>query len=220
MIAANAAALDLYRRAWIPEQSFEVSTRYLALAEKAARTLARLSEALDRHRGKGQQQITVKHVTVNADQAVVADTVVGGSKGPVEISNDGNNAPLLLEARHAPGLALAKRVRKGPGSRASHRPLVAGPCVACTGLVAGRQRAKRTATTRRANTRPRFAKREGLSKPSFVGRKRSRRLSEARAPPQCMGLTRVPCSSSTPSLTGSTFPKNRCRRIGGKLAWR
>src|SRR3954454_3248871 len=106
MIAANAAALDLYRRAWIPEQSFEASTRYLALAEKAARTLARLSEALDRHRGKGQQQITVKHVTVNADQAVVADIVVGGSKGPVEISNDGNNAPLLLEARHAPGLAL------------------------------------------------------------------------------------------------------------------
>src|ERR671910_1688861 len=94
MIAANAAALDLYRRAWIPEQSFEVSTRYLALAEKVARTLARLSEALDRHRGKGQQQITVKHVTVNADQAVVADTVVGGSKAPVEISNDGNNAPL------------------------------------------------------------------------------------------------------------------------------
>src|SRR5829696_7192292 len=61
---------------------------------------------LDRHRGKGQQQITVKHVTVNADQAVVADTVVGGNKAPIEISNDGNNAPLLLEARHAPGLAL------------------------------------------------------------------------------------------------------------------
>src|ERR671912_2639392 len=85
MIAANAAALDLYRRAWIPEQSFEVSTRYLALADKAARTLALLSEALDRHRGKGQQQITVKHVTVNADQAVIADTVVGGSEAPTEI---------------------------------------------------------------------------------------------------------------------------------------
>ena len=106
MIAANAAALDLYRRAWIPGQSFEASTRYLVLAEKAARTLARLSEALDRHRGKGQQQITVKHVTVNADQAVVADTVVGGSKAPVEILNEVNNTPLLLEACHAPGLAL------------------------------------------------------------------------------------------------------------------
>src|SRR5215216_1891639 len=130
MIAANAAALDLYRRAWIPEQSFEVSTRYLALAEKAARTLARLSEALDRHRGKGQQQITVKHVTVNADQAVVTDTVVGGSKGPVEISNDGNNAPLLLEARHAPGLASAtdrwpsagRRRPDARGAASDHRP--------------------------------------------------------------------------------------------------
>src|SRR3954471_659676 len=93
MIAANAASLDLYRRAWIPEQSFEVRTKYLALADKAARTVAVLTEALDRHRGRGQQQITVKHVTVNADQAVVADQVVGGSKAPVEILNDGNNAP-------------------------------------------------------------------------------------------------------------------------------
>src|SRR5215203_936661 len=69
MIAANAAALDLYRRAWIPEQSFEVSTRYLALADQAARTLARRGARC--HRGKGQQQITVKHIMVNADQAVV-----------------------------------------------------------------------------------------------------------------------------------------------------
>jgi hypothetical protein len=50
MIAANAAALDLYRRAWIPEQSFEVSTRYLALAEKAARTLALLPRPSPRQR--------------------------------------------------------------------------------------------------------------------------------------------------------------------------
>ena len=45
------------------------------------RTLARLSGALDRH-GKSQRQITVKHVTVNAEQAVVADTVVGGTLRP------------------------------------------------------------------------------------------------------------------------------------------
>jgi hypothetical protein len=76
MIAANTAALDLYRRAWIPEQPFEVRTKYLALADKAARTMATLAEALDRHRGRGQQQITVKHVTVNADQALVADQFV------------------------------------------------------------------------------------------------------------------------------------------------
>jgi len=84
MIAANAAALDLYRRAWIQEQSFEVRTRFLALADKAARTLAVLTEALARHRGRGQQQITVKHVTVNAEQAVVADQVVANGRPTVE----------------------------------------------------------------------------------------------------------------------------------------
>ena len=52
-----------------------MQTRYLELAEKAARTMAMLTERLDQHRGRGQQQITVKHVTVNADQAVVAETV-------------------------------------------------------------------------------------------------------------------------------------------------
>jgi hypothetical protein len=67
MLAANEAALDLYRRAYVPEQSFEVWTKYLALADKAARTVAVMAEALDRHCGRGQQHITVKHVTVNAD---------------------------------------------------------------------------------------------------------------------------------------------------------
>jgi hypothetical protein len=37
-----------------------------------------LTERLDQHRGRGQQQITVKHVTVNADQALVADTITTG----------------------------------------------------------------------------------------------------------------------------------------------
>jgi hypothetical protein len=37
--------------------------------------MATLIERLDQHRGRGQQQITVKHVNVNADQAVVTETV-------------------------------------------------------------------------------------------------------------------------------------------------
>ena len=49
-----------------------------SLADKAARTVAMLTERLDHHRGRGQQQITVKHVTVNADQALVTDQVVTG----------------------------------------------------------------------------------------------------------------------------------------------
>jgi predicted GNAT family acetyltransferase len=101
MIAANTASLDLYRRAWIPEQSFEVRTRFLALADKAARTVAVFAEALDRHRGRGQQQIVVKHVTVNADQAVVADQVVdarprGGGGGDEQRTGDQPHAKAAL----------------------------------------------------------------------------------------------------------------------------
>jgi hypothetical protein len=74
-IAAHEASMHLLQLAWHPDQSFVVQTRYLELAEKAARTMAMLTERLDQHRGRGQQQIIVKHVTVNADQAVITETV-------------------------------------------------------------------------------------------------------------------------------------------------
>jgi hypothetical protein len=83
IIAAHEAAMHLRQLAWCPEQNFVVRTKYLELAEKAARTMAMLTERLDQHRGRGQQQITVKHVvTVNADQALVADSInTGGPSG-------------------------------------------------------------------------------------------------------------------------------------------
>jgi hypothetical protein len=78
IVVANEAALSLYRRAWAcnPADYFDAHTKFLQLAEKFSRTVATLTERLDRHRGGGQQQVTVKHVTVNADQAVVADQIV------------------------------------------------------------------------------------------------------------------------------------------------
>jgi hypothetical protein len=95
LITANEAALSMYRRAWQqPSEYFEARTRYLALADKAARTVALLTERLDQHRGRGQQQITVKHVTVNADQAMVADTITTGKTA----SNDVLSATNLLTA--------------------------------------------------------------------------------------------------------------------------
>jgi hypothetical protein len=79
LMAANAASLRMYQLAWVNNaEYFEASTKYLQLADKAARTVAMLTERLDQHRGRGQQQIVVKHVTVNADQALVTDTVVTG----------------------------------------------------------------------------------------------------------------------------------------------
>jgi hypothetical protein len=78
-IVAHEAAMRMYGLGWLNAgKHFEAGTKYLALADKAARTVVMLTERLDQHRGRGQQQITVKHVTVNADQAVVADQVVSG----------------------------------------------------------------------------------------------------------------------------------------------
>jgi hypothetical protein len=76
LMAANQASLSLYRRAWKqPPEYVEGQLRYLALTDKAARTVAMLTERLDEHRGH-RQQTTVKHVTVSADQAVVTDSVL------------------------------------------------------------------------------------------------------------------------------------------------
>jgi hypothetical protein len=97
LMAANEAALSMYRRGWAqPSEYFEARTKYLALADKASRTVALLTERLDHHRGRGQQQITVKHVTTNnvtADQAIIADSVTTGGAARGNVAS-----PALLAA--------------------------------------------------------------------------------------------------------------------------
>jgi hypothetical protein len=82
LMAANEASLAMYSKGWSqPPEYFQARTKYLQLADKAARTVMMLTERLDHHRGRGQQQITVKHVTTNnvtADQAIIADNVCTG----------------------------------------------------------------------------------------------------------------------------------------------
>jgi hypothetical protein len=93
IMAANEAAMRLYRLGWLNVEEYpEAGTKYLQQADKSARTAARLIERLDQHRGRGQQQIIVKHVTVNADQAMVADSIVTGK------TNDALSAAKLLPA--------------------------------------------------------------------------------------------------------------------------
>jgi hypothetical protein len=57
LIAAQNAAMECYRRAMIPEQSFQGRRENLNQANKLSRTYATLLEALNRHRGKGQQKV-------------------------------------------------------------------------------------------------------------------------------------------------------------------
>jgi ATP-dependent Clp protease adapter protein ClpS len=72
LIAAHNAAMECYRRAMHSEQTFEGRRENLNQANKLSRSYAVLLEALNRHRGKGQQKVTVEHVHVHSGgQAVV-----------------------------------------------------------------------------------------------------------------------------------------------------
>jgi hypothetical protein len=78
IVAANEAALEFYRRGWTNTAAgyFDAGTKYLQLADKSSRTVALLTESLDQHRGRGQNQITLKHVSVYSDQEVVTDHIL------------------------------------------------------------------------------------------------------------------------------------------------
>jgi hypothetical protein len=78
MVALHNAAMDCFRRAMISEQTFAGRQQNLNFANKLSRTYALHMEALDKHRGKGQQTVRVEHVTVNAGGQAIVGNVRGG----------------------------------------------------------------------------------------------------------------------------------------------
>ena len=108
LIATHNATMECYRRAMIAEQTLEGRRENLNQANKLARTYATLIEALNRHRGKGQQKVTVEHVHVHAGgQAVV---------GMVETPGGGDGAkseeqPHAKQIAHAPHGRSSNEIR-------------------------------------------------------------------------------------------------------------
>jgi len=101
LLAAHYAAMECYRRAMLDEQTFEGRRENLNQANKLSRSFAVLLEALNRHRGKGQQKVTVEHVTVNAGgQAIVGSVQTPGGGAP----NKPEEQPHALT--HAPGVPM------------------------------------------------------------------------------------------------------------------
>ena len=103
LIAAHNAAMECYRRAMISEQTFEGRRENLSQANKLSRSYALLLDVLNRHRGKGQQKVTVEHVHVHSGgQAVVGmvETPGGGGRPKSE------EQPHARELAHAPEPAM------------------------------------------------------------------------------------------------------------------
>ena len=96
LVACHHASMECYRRAMLREQTFEGRQENLNRTNKLSRTYSALLESLNRHRGKGQQKMTVEHVHVyEGGQAIV---------GNVE-SRGGGFTPKSKEQPHALGYA-------------------------------------------------------------------------------------------------------------------
>jgi hypothetical protein len=112
LMAAHEGSLEMRRRACaLSPEYFDAQTKYFALADKAARTVVMLTERLDHHRGRGQQQITVKHVTVNADQALVAEQVLTSKPDDTALLTAITEKPMQIIAKK-PELAGAGRKKE------------------------------------------------------------------------------------------------------------
>ena len=79
MVATHEAAMEAFRRAALAEQTFAGRELGLKYGDRLVRSFAALTDALNRHRGKGQQVVRVEHVTVQAGgQAIVGAVTQGG----------------------------------------------------------------------------------------------------------------------------------------------
>lgn len=110
LIASHNAAMECYRRAMIGEQSFEGRRENLNQANKLSRTWTTLLEALNRHRGKGQQKVTVEHVHVHAGAQAIVGSVEAG--GRASIPEELPHAIRAIPIPHAPGATLPSQIEE------------------------------------------------------------------------------------------------------------
>ena len=106
MVATHNTAVDCMRLAMLPEQTYEGRQDNLKHAVKFLNLYTRQLEALDKHRGHGQQNVTVDNVQVHAGgQAIVGNVN----------TKDRNNAktkPAGIE--HKPAPVMPKLSTKAP----------------------------------------------------------------------------------------------------------
>jgi hypothetical protein len=138
LIAAHNAAMQCYRRAMLGEQTFEGRRENLSQANRLSRTSAVLLEALNRHRGKGQQKVTVEHVHVHAGGQAVVGVVENSGKGSQAKSEDQCDAKQIAYAPHPTMRSTDTEREPVPVSGDAERPMPRGSS-------AGTSRSRRSA---------------------------------------------------------------------------
>jgi hypothetical protein len=101
LVACHNASMECYRRAMLGEQTFLGRRENLSQANKLSRTYATLLEALNRHRGKGAQKVTVEHVHVHEGAQAIVGNVESRGGGFAPKTEDQPHA-----LAHAPGITM------------------------------------------------------------------------------------------------------------------
>jgi hypothetical protein len=122
-VAPVGAAIECYRRAMICDQTFEGRREALSQANKLSRTYAVLLDALNHHRGKGQQKVTVEHVHVHAGGQAVVGTIETPGGGDDSKSGDQPHAKQITHAPQPAMWSADKEREPVPVTRNAERPL-------------------------------------------------------------------------------------------------
>ena len=102
MVATHSASMECYRRAMLDNQTFEGRRENLNQANKLVRSYSTLVEALNRHRGKGQQKVTVEHVHVHQGGQAIVGAVQGGG-----VTRESEERPYVPAAiTHEPAIPM------------------------------------------------------------------------------------------------------------------
>ena len=144
MLAAHHASMECYRRAMIGEQTFEERRENVNQANKLSRTYATLVEALNRHRGKGQQKVTVEHVHVHAGGRAVVGMVETPGEG-IERNQRINPMQKSLPMHLSPRCGARTRKGKRKGNQCKSPAMPNGRCRMHGGTSPGAPKGNRNA---------------------------------------------------------------------------
>jgi hypothetical protein len=123
LVACHNASMECYRRAMHSEQTFEGRRENLSQANKLSRTYATLLESLNRHRGKGQQKVTVEHVHVHSGGQAVVGVVENSGTGSQAKSEDQCDAKQIAHAPQPAMRSLNAEPEPVPSTSDAERPM-------------------------------------------------------------------------------------------------
>jgi hypothetical protein len=115
--------MECYRRAMIPAQTVEGRSENLNQANKLSRTYVLLFDALNRHRGKGQQKVTVERVHVHSGGQAVVGMVGARGVGAHPKLEDQPHAKQIAYAPQPPMRCADKEREPVPVARDAERPV-------------------------------------------------------------------------------------------------